>query len=313
MRRATGGDRWRAVLAAVALGTSLGLVACGGDSEKPASPVVLGDDAITVASFDFAESELLAEIYGQALEAGGLQVERALRLGPRELVAPALAGGLIELVPEYAGTALQFLGLGSAKPSADVSATHDALVSALEGTELVALDSAPAQDANAVVVTRDTADRHGLDSISDLASTDLDLVFGGPPECPSRPLCLAGLEQVYDLQVAEFVPLDAGGSLTREALDSGLIHAAILFTSDPMIDRYAILDDDRGLQPAENVTPLVHRDVVTRFGSKLVDIVNAVSTHLTTDELKALNEEVAEGRASAAEAAAAWLRDQGLT
>ena len=105
--------RWRSALVALAVGGCLAVAACGGDSDEAPTPAVLGDDAITVASFDFAESELLAEIYGQALEAGGYHVERALRLGPRELVEPALVSGLIEFVPEYAGTALQFLGLGS--------------------------------------------------------------------------------------------------------------------------------------------------------------------------------------------------------
>jgi osmoprotectant transport system substrate-binding protein len=273
---------------------------------------VLGDDAITVASFDFAESELLAEIYGQALEAGGFDVERALRLGPRELVAPALASGLVELVPEYAGTALQFLGLGAAKPSADVSITHDALVGLLEGTDLVALSPAPAQDANAVVVSEELARRHGLEKISDLVGIESELAFGGPPECPDRPLCLAGLERVYALDFGEFVPLDAGGPLTRQALENGQIDAAILFTSDPVVDRFVVLEDDRGLQPAENVTPLVHADVVARWGSDLVDLVDSVSARLTTDELRALNAEVASGRARPADAAATWLRRRGF-
>jgi len=303
---------WRSVLGALAVGGCLGVAACGGDSEEPPTPAALGDDAITVASFDFAESELLAEIYGQALEARGYRVERALRLGPRELVAPALVSGLIEFVPEYAGTALQFLGLGSAEPSAEVSATHEALAEVLEGTDLVALDPAPAQDANAVVVTHELARRHGLESISDLVGIESELAFGGPPECPERPLCLAGLEQVYMLTFGEFVPLDAGGPLTRQALESGQIDAAIMFTSDPTVDRFVVLEDDRGLQPAENVTPLVHADVVARWGSDLVDLVDGVSAVLTTDELRALNAEVASGRARPADAAAAWLRTHEL-
>ena len=80
----------------------------------------LHDKVVTVGSFDFAESRLLAEIYSQALEAAGIRVRRAFGLGPREFVAPALAVGLVEFVPEYAGTALRFLSLGTATPGADV-------------------------------------------------------------------------------------------------------------------------------------------------------------------------------------------------
>src|SRR6266487_2000702 len=87
----------------------------------PSSPlVVTSDGAITVASFDFPESVLLAEIYAQALEAGGFMVKRALNLGPRELVEPALERGLVEFLPEYLGTALDFLSQGGREAVADI-------------------------------------------------------------------------------------------------------------------------------------------------------------------------------------------------
>ena len=98
----------------------------------------LDDDAITIGSFDFAESVLLAEIYGQALEHAGLTVERAFQLGPREFVAPALSVGLIELVPEYAGSAATFLHHGETAPSSDVDATYERLVAGLRGSEVTA-------------------------------------------------------------------------------------------------------------------------------------------------------------------------------
>ncbi len=145
------------------------LVACGEDDEPPVAQSVLGDDAITVGSFGFAESVLLAEIYSQALEAGGYRVERAFGLGPREFVGPALSMGLIELLPEYAGSALAFRSLRSSEPSADVVATHDGLVGVLADTDVVALASAPAQNANTFVVTPATARRHDLAKLSDLA------------------------------------------------------------------------------------------------------------------------------------------------
>src|SRR5258706_15849718 len=95
------------------------LASCGSTSTKQTSPSALGDNTITVASFDFGESRLLAELYSQALEIGGFAVKRAFNLGPRELVSPAVARGLLELVPDYAGTAWQFLSLGAARSRPD--------------------------------------------------------------------------------------------------------------------------------------------------------------------------------------------------
>jgi osmoprotectant transport system substrate-binding protein len=286
--------------------------ACADDETEQAAPSALDDDSVTVGSFDFAESELLAELYSQALETIGVDVDRAFRLGPRELVAPALTRGLIELVPEYAGTALEFVSLGSVPSQPDMRATYDALVREVVGRRIVALAPAAAQNVNAIVVTRETARRYDLDEISDLAELAPSMIFGGPPECPNRPFCLAGLERVYGLKFDTFIPLDVGDAVTRQALRRGDIDVALLFTTDPAIDGFVVLRDDRGLQPAENVVPLVHREVVDRWGAELVSALDAVSAHLTTDELRALNGAMADGE-DAAQVAAAWLAEQELT
>jgi osmoprotectant transport system substrate-binding protein len=279
----------------------------GGSSDRPPA-TALGDDAITVGSFNFAESELLAEIYSQALEANRYSVRRAFGLGPREFVAPALAKGLVELVPEYAGTAVQFLSLGATAPVADVGVTHDALVSAVAGGGVTALEPSPAQTANAFVVTRQLADRLGLRSLSDVTRVAPELSMGGPPECPSRPSCLVGLESVYGWKVGRFVPLDAGGPVTFQALTEGAIDLALLFTTDPAMDdeRFVELADDRRLQPAENVTPLVRTEIVDRWGQNVVDVIDGVSARLTTDGLRNLNGRVDTGTPTRV-VAADWL------
>jgi osmoprotectant transport system substrate-binding protein len=287
--------------------------ACGPTSTpRGGAPDALHDDAITVASFDFPESRLLAEVYGAALERGGINVEFARDLGPRELGDPALARGLVELVPEYAGTALEFLSLGDAQPSADVVATHAALRRSLHGGNMVALAPAPAQTANAIVVTRTTATRHGLATISDLAAIAPDLTFGGPPECLHRPFCLEGLQNTYDLEFAEFLPLDTGGPLTLDALNDSVVDVALLFSTEPRIasDDLVELTDDRALQPAENGTPFVHRSAIRRFGPQLVGLIDAISATLTTAELRTLNGRVANGESPSA-VAHDWVAERG--
>ena len=290
------------------------LAACGSASKTvPAS--ALGDNAITVGSFDFAESELLAEIYSQALERGGFQVHRQFEIGPRELVLPAMSAGFVEFVPEYLGTAEQFLSLGAAREGSDAPAIHRALDQTLRAGDLVALASSPAQDANAFFVTRATAARDGLHDLSDLARVDDQLTFGGPAECASRPLCLVGLQRTYGLQFKQVVSLDAGGPLTRQALSEGAIDVALLFTTDPVIDSdgFVELRDDKGLQPAENVTPLVRTEIVDRWGSRLVELVDGVSERITTADLRELNGRVARGEGDVVTVARAWLEEQGLS
>jgi osmoprotectant transport system substrate-binding protein len=294
-------------------GVLVALAACSSTPGRRASPSALGDNAITVGSFNFAESEVLAEIYSQALEQGGFHVRRAFDIGPRELVAPALARGLLEVVPEYAGTALTFSSLDASEPTRDIGLTHDVLVRVLAKSHVTALAPAPAQDANTFVVTRATAARAGLRTISDVAKVASRLAFGGPPECPSRPQCLAGLRRVYGLKFKEFVRLDAGGPVTRQALKDGYVDIALLFTTDPSIERDGLVElvDDRNLQPAENIVPLMRTEVVERFGPDPAKLLDAVSAHLTTQVVTALNAQVENGKTAAA-VAAGWLKVESL-
>jgi osmoprotectant transport system substrate-binding protein len=277
----------------------------------PGETTAIGDDAITVASFDFPESRVLAEIYAQALEGRGFRVERALGIGPRELVEPALQRGLVELVPEYAGSALTFIGRSA---SSDGDLTHQRLVDALGSRGLTALSPAPAQDRNAFAVLTSTAEELDVRTLSDLVPYADDIVFGGPTECEQRDLCLLGLGRVYGLRFKEFVPLDAGGPITLQALLGGTIGVGLLFTSDPAIDGRDLIElvDDRGMQPAENVTPVVSRSTLDRFGPALADLVNAVSALIRTSDLRRMNAALAAGR-SPFGVARAWLLSRGFT
>lgn len=282
-------------LRAFLLAVALVLPACDGGGASTPAPVV-NDDSITVGSFDFDESELLAELYAVALERVGFRVDREFGIGPRELVEPAMQRGLIELLPEYSGSALDF-ATGRDAATADVNATHDALVEAMEARGLAVLDASSAQDQNGFAVATGTAERLGLRRVSDLAPFADRMRFGGPAECPERSLCLIGLRELYGLEFEDFVPLDASGPLTQAALMSGDVHVALVFTTSPtLLDAgLVLLADDRGLQPAENVTPIVHAATLERFGPELADALNAVSRRLTTEELRRMNGEVRDG------------------
>jgi osmoprotectant transport system substrate-binding protein len=284
--------------------------ACSGTPTADRS--ALTDDAVTVASFNFPESVLLAEIYAQAMESAGYRVERELGLGTREFVIPALAGGLVEFVPEYTGSGLDFLA-GSVIASAYRDVTYQALVTHLEPLGLVALDASRAEDQNGFAVTAGTAERFGLETLSDLAMVSSQLTFGGPPECADRPRCLPGLEENYGIMFDEVVELDSGGPLTVSALLQGTVDVALLFTTDGAIEEHdlVLLKDDRALQPVEHVTPVMRAETVSRMGPKLEQVVDSVSAVLTTAELRSMNAEVSLSHDPAA-VASAWLAANGI-
>jgi osmoprotectant transport system substrate-binding protein len=307
------------ILRAACLVLAAFLAACTGAGEEGDTAVRPGTAGragteITVGAFDFPESLLLAHLYASALAAKGYPVRVLQDLGSREVVEPALMNGLIQLVPEYTGSAAEFLSLGRLPAESDPREMHLSLARSAGSRGLVAAQPAPAQNANAIVVTAATAARHHLRTIADLEEVAPDLVLGGPPECPKRPYCLPGLERTYGLHFKAFAPTDAGGPLTLQALVSGQVDVGLLFTTDPSITarNLVILADNRALQPAENVTPLIHGGTVARYGPRLLAALDAVSARLSTRTLRGLNARVQLGGDPPRSVADAWLRRQAL-
>jgi osmoprotectant transport system substrate-binding protein len=288
--------------------------ACGSGPADHAEGAAQHGAVITVGSFDFPESVLLADVYAGALTAQGFPVRVLPDLGPRELVDPALMSGPVQVVPEYSGSALEFVSVGRQAATSDAAATGRALAEQAAGRGLVAGRPSTAQDANVIVVTAATAARYGLRSVAGLARAAPRLAFGGPPECPEEAYCLLGLEQVYGLRFRVFVPLDAGGPLTLQALQAGDLGVALLFGTDPALTagHPVVLADDRGLQPAQNVVPLVRRDAVARYGPRLLAVLDTVSARLTTGSLRALDARAELRGDDPRLVAPSWLRAQGL-
>ncbi len=279
------------------------------DDTTEAAPGAGGE--ITVGSADFDENEIVASMYAEVLEDAGYTVDRQFLFGNRELYFAALEGGDLDLVPEYVGTAVEFLSGGAGEATEDTEATTERLRELVADSGLEVLEPAEAQNKNGFVVTQETADEHGLAAISDLEGVSQDMVLGGPPECPERPLCLLGLQEVYGLEFADFQPLDAGGPVTVQALADGDIDVALLFTTDESIEinDWVLLEDDKGLQPAENVVPVIRTDVVN---DEIRDLLNAISAELTTEDLTELNRRVRFDGEDPADVAVDWLEEKGL-
>lgn len=286
---------------------------CGGGAEADGNDPVSAN-AIVVGSFDFSESVLLAEIYATALEENGFPVAREFGLGSREIVQPALEQDRIDLVPEYLGAAVTFVTLGETTATASSDDMHALLEEELEEKGIVVLDYARAQDQNGFVVTEDTATRYNLIRLSDLKPFAPELDFGGPPECADRSTCLLGLESVYDLHFREFEPLDVGGPETVAALEGAEVDVALLFTTDPIIEEkdLVLLEDDKKLQPAENVVPFMRQEAIDRHGDDVVETIDAVTHELTTERLRHLNERMTLSGQRPRSVATDWLRSRGV-
>ncbi|WBB78871.1 glycine/betaine ABC transporter substrate-binding protein [Micromonospora sp. WMMD882] len=203
-----------------------------GIAKGPGGPIVVG-------AANFSESETLAELYAITLTAAGYEV-RVQQIGSRELYEPALEKGEIQVVPEYAATLAEFLNTKTngqdAQPvsSPELDKTVAALKAVGERSGLAFGAPSAAQDQNAFAVTRAFADKYGVSTLTQLAEkcSGADTVLAGPPECPQRPKCQAGLVEVYDFKAGSFSSLDAGGPQTKNALKTGTASVGLVLSSD---------------------------------------------------------------------------------
>jgi osmoprotectant transport system substrate-binding protein len=273
-----------------------------------------GKPTVRVGSTNFTEQVIVAELYGQILEANGYRVERRLNLGSREIVAPAIESGQIDLYPEYLATYLVYLTKDKNSASSDAAATHRSLQKVLVGKHLTVLDFAPAVDTNGLVVTKETAEKHKLRRVSDLAPLGKQLVLGGPPECPQRPFCLPGLQATYGVRFKDFKALDVGGPLTVAALEGKQIDVAVLFTTDAVIavKGLVLLEDDKRLQLADNIAPVVRTPFLKDAPADFPVLINGISAQLTTEEVTGLNRRVGVEKRDPKQVAGAWLKQKGL-
>jgi osmoprotectant transport system substrate-binding protein len=214
-------------------------VAAGWVQQAGITGLQKGSGAIAVGGSNFTESTILATVYVDVLKSAGFDA-RVQAVGNREVYLPALEQGQIQVFPEYLSTATEFLNKAQnganaqAVASGDAQATVQKLQPLAQKAGLVFGDASQATDQNAYAVTKAFADQHKVKTLSDLASAcgDGSLVLGGPPECPQRPFCQPGLEKTYGLKFGSFVPLDAGGPLTKSGIQQGKVSIGLVFSSD---------------------------------------------------------------------------------
>ena len=290
-----------AVLAAL-LAVAMTAVACG-SSPTPST----NKGTITIAGFKFSEGSVLAELYGEALQHAGYTVNFKLNLGSREVVAPAIKSGQIDLYIGYAATDLEYYNGGVGEASGDVTATTAKLNVRLQPLQLEALTPSAAVDQNAFAMTKANSQKYNATKLSDLASIGNQLVLGAGPECPTRPFCQPGLEKTYGIHFKDFKALDTDGPLTRAALANNSIQVGLVFSSDADLNKLGlvVLKDDKQLENADNVVPIIRTKVATDDAKS---VLNKVSSNLTTDELITMNGQVELNHQDADAVAKAFLQ-----
>jgi ABC-type proline/glycine betaine transport system permease subunit/glycine betaine/choline ABC-type transport system substrate-binding protein len=301
--------RWAGAYGVAAVVVAGGLLMAGGRAQE---------GQVTIAAFNFGESKVMAALYAGMLQDAGVDVSIS-ELSSREVIAPALQAGQVDAVPEYLGTFTEFLNKQVNGPDAPAVANSDIAETLAAGRGLAEplgitlAEPALAADQNAFAVTREFAEKHSLRTVSDLAalSQTEPVVLGGPPECPTRPFCQPGLEEVYGAQIKEFVPLDAGGPLTKQALAQGAIDVGLVFSSDGGVAALdlVVLEDDKALQTVDNLVPALSERAAT---PQNVAVLNRLAATLTTEDLIELNRQVDIERRDPQEVAAEYLQAKGL-
>jgi osmoprotectant transport system substrate-binding protein len=316
--------RWLALLVLVL--ASLAVGACGGDDDdgggggggaEDGAAIQKNDEnastTLTIGSKNFTEQKILGEIYAQGLAAAGYDVKTELNLGDEKIALKALEGGEIDAYPEYTGTALlSFFGVQADKLPDDEAKAYQQAKQGFAEKNLTAFEPTPFTNSNEVGVTKETADKLGVQTISDLEGESQDLTLYGTPECRQRLDCLLGLQEVYGLEFKKFVPVAI--DLRHEVLAKGQADVSIVFTTDPQIQReeFVLLEDDKGIFPPYNSTLVARNEVVEKAGADLETVVGQVNEGLTDEVMSELNARVDLDKKEPKEVATEYLQETGL-
>lgn len=308
------------------------LVAVGLMLASLAGVAAQGEDKPTVGigSKDFTEQLIVAEMVALLLEDAGYPVERQLNLGGTVVVHQALVNGDIDIYVEYTGTGLlAILGMElrdsprEGDPSASPAATtgqdavgQDAVYDIVaaeydEQFNLEWLEPWGFNNTYAIAVSRELAEEHDLQTISDMEAIADDLTLGATQEFLVRPDGLPGFEEHYGFGFDDSQGLDPG--LVYSAIESGNVDVITATATDGRIQALdlVVLEDDQGFFPPYYAVPVVRQDLL-ESNPEVADILNQLAGQIDDATMTGLNFQVDEGGANPRDVAQAFLEDRGL-
>lgn len=311
--------RARLALIAAVAGLAVGVAGCGGTASQGSGGVNRSNGSkgsLTVADAGFTESEVLANMYADVLSKAGYQTN-VTSVSSSEIFQSSLESGDVAVVPEYVATyadQLNRLENGANAPSVaspDLQQSLAALKMLAAKRGLSVLEPSKAVDQNAFAVSKKFAAEHNLKTLSDLGRSGVPVKIAAGSECATRPFCAPGLEKVYGIKVTGIDPLGVDTTQSKQAVAQGVDQMALVLTTDATVSDagLVVLADDKHLQNADYVVPIVNSKKLT---STISQALNKVSATLTTDDLAALDKQVDQGQQKPADVAAGYLRAKGL-
>src|ERR1019366_8247700 len=262
---------------------------------------------IIIGSANFEEQAIVSNIWADVLKKAGYQVTVEPALGARAIVVPAIEQGQISLEPDYAASLLDFLHNGATPAAGDNIATAiPADKTALASYGVTVLPASRALDTNIFAVTKATARKDHLTTISSLKPYASKMTLGGPPECPSNAGCELGLKKVYGLNFAGFKSLDEAGPLSVAALKNGEVQVVELYSSNGAVvtNNFVVLTDNKHLEGADYIVPVIRTSVDTRG---VAPVLHSIDAKLTTNAISKLNLDVTAKQEQPADVAQAWV------
>jgi osmoprotectant transport system substrate-binding protein len=302
-----------AVLAALAL---LALAACGnvgdsGGSEEGGG----GGPTITIGSKNFTEQYVLGELYAQALEDKGFNVEKKLDLGSSVIADKALQNSQIDMYPEYTGTSLVEIFKQEEQPDTPKATYQKAkqLYAEREPADTM-LTPAPFNNTYGIFVRKDVAEKYDLKTLADLAEVSPKLAFVLFSDFRSREDGYPNMEKNYPaFDFGDFVIVNSIGGPIYQGVLQGEGDAGVGFTTDGELasDELAVMEDPKSIWPFYYPAPVVRSDVLEQ-NPKMRGILNEVSASLNAETMRKLNAQVSIEQQDPEDVAAEYLGEQGL-
>ncbi len=301
----------------LAAGAVLLAAGCGGDDGGTASDSGGDKGAVTISGQSFPEATLVASMYEQLLDAKGYDASTQLVDTRDVYMADGQFPGSIQVVPEYVGGVVDYLNATANGPDAaslttnDPAASLEAAQSLFDDAGITMLEPSAATDQNAFFVTQAYADSNGLSALSDLEGTSV--VLAAAPDCADRPDCEAGLTDVYGIDITKILPLGFASDQTYQSVIKDESQLGLTSTTDGTLadQGLVLLDDDRGIQPAQNLVPAVD-SAWASDNQEAVDALNELMAALDTEKLTELNGRVSVDREEPATVAKDFLSEAGL-
>lgn len=277
------------------------LVSCGSSSD--------GDRHVVIGGKNFTEQYIMAEMLSQLIEEhSDISTSQTTNLGGNVIVE-AIKADEIDLYLEYTGTALINLGH---EPMFDPQEVYDVVKEEWdEQFDIKWLEPIGFNNTYAMMVTRETAEEYGLETISDLAEVGHELHLGGSYVFTERDDGYPGLKEHYDFDFAEVSGLDP--ALMYQALDSGSVDVISGFATEGRVVSLdlVLLEDDQQFFPPYDAAVIVRGEILEAY-PELTDIINMLAGKIDDLKMAELNAKVDLDEMEPEDVVREFLTEEGL-